>query len=81
MVTHPSWENAAFIAWDVAATALPLVPGSYVAKVGKGAAKIASKSKAIQRGTKYAAKVGNKISKGNNNSKKIILLNICYYIY
>ncbi|MBW7477851.1 hypothetical protein K0T92_24380, partial [Paenibacillus oenotherae] len=29
---NPSWGNAGFLLWDIAATLLPFVPGSYVAK-------------------------------------------------
>ncbi len=32
----PSWENAGYLAWDIVAIALPVVPGSYAAKLAKG---------------------------------------------
>lgn len=31
----PSWSNAGFLAWDIAAAIVPFAPGSYVVKVGK----------------------------------------------
>lgn len=34
-ISNPSWANAGFLAWDVAAALLPYVPGSYVAKGAK----------------------------------------------
>lgn len=36
---NPSWGNAGYLAWDLAATAVPFLPGSYVAKGGKLALK------------------------------------------
>ncbi len=35
MATAPSWANLGYLAWDAASVALPYVPGSWVAKVGK----------------------------------------------
>ncbi|MFC5401490.1 RHS repeat domain-containing protein [Cohnella soli] len=31
----PSWSNAGYLAWDIAAAIVPFAPGSYVLKVGK----------------------------------------------
>ena len=35
MLQNPSWANAGFLAWDIAGTLIPYVPGSYVAKGAK----------------------------------------------
>jgi RHS repeat-associated protein len=35
LFNEPSWGNAGYLAWDVAATFIPVLPGSYVAKGGK----------------------------------------------
>jgi RHS repeat-associated protein len=32
---RPTWENAGYLAWDVAATAIPYVPGSYIRRVNQ----------------------------------------------
>lgn len=52
MCTNPSWENEGYLLWD-AASLIPGVPGSYVAKVPAKTAKVA----------KTAAKVS-KVGKG-----------------
>ena len=39
-VKKPSWLGAGYIAWDVAATALPYVPGSWTAKGAKYTSKL-----------------------------------------
>ncbi len=44
LITKPSWINAGFLLWDVAATCLPYVPGSYVAKGIKTGTKLVSKA-------------------------------------
>jgi RHS repeat-associated protein len=35
LVTNPSWANLGYLVWDGLAAAIPYVPGSWVAKVGK----------------------------------------------
>lgn len=35
LIKKPSWGNAGYLAWDVAAAVLPFVPGSYAAKGAK----------------------------------------------
>lgn len=45
LVSKPSWGNAGYLAWDIGATALPFVPGSYTAKALKSASKIGRKGK------------------------------------
>ncbi len=35
LVTNPSWANFGFLAWDVASTILPAIPGSYTYKTAK----------------------------------------------
>jgi hypothetical protein len=32
LIRNPSWENAGYLGWDVAASFIPFVPGSYSAK-------------------------------------------------
>jgi RHS repeat-associated protein len=53
LIKNPSWANLGYLAWDVGATAVPFVPGSYVAK----GAKIASKAVHAVRGAKVAKAV------------------------
>ncbi len=58
MCTNPSWENEGYLLWD-AASLIPGVPGSYVAKVpAKTAkvAKIAAKVSKVGKGTRAASK-------------------------
>lgn len=33
---NPSWKNAGYLAWDIGATIIPFVPGSYTTKLTKG---------------------------------------------
>jgi RHS repeat-associated protein len=40
LITKPSWANVGFLAWDVAATVVPYVPGSYVGKGVKAGSKV-----------------------------------------
>ena len=35
LLKNPSWINAGYLLWDVGASALPFIPGSYASKVGK----------------------------------------------
>lgn len=51
-IKKPSWINFGYLAWDVASAFIPFVPGSYTAKGGKLAVKIASKASDL-KGTKY----------------------------
>ena len=39
LASKPSWGNAGYLAWDIGATALPFVPGSYVGKGAKSVSK------------------------------------------
>jgi len=55
LIKNPSWANVGYLAWDVGATAVPFVPGSYVAK----GAKIFAKATHAVRGAKVA-KAGSK---------------------
>ena len=61
LASKPSWANAGYLAWDVAATAIPFVPGSYTAK----GLKVASKSDDVIDTVKTVKKV-----KIHNNSLK-----------
>ncbi len=62
LIKNPSWANVGYLAWDVGATAVPFVPGSYTAKgvkiASKGikAAKGAKAAKATTKGAKIAKK-------------------------
>jgi len=49
LIDDPSWSNAGFLAWDVAAAAVPYVPGSYVGKAGKGLA-ASERARNLQKG-------------------------------
>jgi RHS repeat-associated protein len=35
LIKNPTWKTAGYLIWDIAATAIPVVPGSYVLKGGK----------------------------------------------
>ena len=49
MWNNPSWENLGFFAWDVAATLIPYVPGSYVVRAGTLIAKADDVYKTLKR--------------------------------
>lgn len=51
MCTNPSWENEGYLLWD-AASLIPGVPGSYVAKVPAKTAKVSK----VGKGTRAASK-------------------------
>ena len=65
MINDPSWGNLGYLAWDIGATFLPYVPGSYV---GKGAKAGIKASKAISRSSS-AAKVSLKFRKTRKIAK------------
>ena len=71
LVTEPSWENVAYLAWDVGATVVPGVPGSYVGKAGKAISKIVKSSKAVQKGTKYARKAKTAVKTAVSSAKTV----------
>lgn len=60
LYNKPSWGNAGFLAWSVAAAFIPAVPGSYVARAGAGAINktkpIAKKPAPKRKAPKAAAK-------------------------
>jgi len=62
MVDNPSVKNAAFLTWDVGATLIPFVPGSYLAKGGKIA------RRAVRKGAKITGKAGRKGLQGARNA-------------
>jgi hypothetical protein len=65
MIANPSLLNAIFLAWDIASIALPVVPGSYVAKGAKLFTKaddVVDFAKLMDK-TIDAAKITNKIYK------------------
>lgn len=64
LIKNPSWANAGYLAWDVGATVVPFVPGSYVAK----GAKIASKAVHAVHG----AKVAKAASKAGKVVKRVV---------
>ena len=71
LVTEPSWENVANLAWDVGATIVPGVPGSYVGKAGKAISKVVKSSKAVQKGTKYARKAKTAVKTAVSSAKTV----------
>ena len=56
LITKPSWINAGFLLWDIAATIVPYAPGSYVAKGIKAGTKLVSKADDVVDVTKVAKK-------------------------
>ncbi len=80
----PSWENAGYLAWDIAAIALPVVPGSYTAKPTKllklfnrfdnaaDTARAVNISGDIIRGAKVASLNGQAIVAPYRELKKIV---------
>ncbi len=55
-IRNPSWANFGFLAWDVAATAIPYAPGSYTVKGLKAGTKILSKSDEFKKTGVWAMK-------------------------
>jgi len=55
-VKNPSWSNFGYLAWDVAATIVPYVPGSYTAKGLKAGAKILAKADDFEKTGVWAMK-------------------------
>ncbi len=62
LVRNPSWVNAGYLGWDVAATAIPFIPGSYVAKGTKLLGKSAKCGEAAKSG-KYVEDFATKATK------------------
>ena len=54
---HPTWGNLGYLAWDVVAAAVPIVPASYVAK----GAKALSKADDVVDAVKGAGKTGGRL--------------------
>ena len=71
LVTEPSWENVANLAWDVGATVVPGVPGSYIGKAGKAISNIVKGSKAVQKGAKYARKAKTAVKAAVSSAKTV----------
>ena len=74
LAKKPSWHNAGNLAWDIGATALPFVPGSYTAKAIKAANGNSKLSTKLQHGyeifnvsSKNVAKTGVSGGKLNRN--------------
>ena len=63
LIVAPSWLNFAFFVWDLASVIVPFVPGSYVAKGGKLALKVASKVDDFVDGTKFLSGSYRKLKK------------------
>lgn len=79
MWNDPSWSNLGFLLWDVGATVLPFVPGSYTAKGGKLLIKTAGKAddvvdafKALSKADRLAAAGGGNLVMGYKNLKKVV---------
>ncbi|MGY0374216.1 polymorphic toxin type 8 domain-containing protein [Clostridium sp. JNZ J1-5] len=53
LIKKPSWGNAGYLAWDVAAAALPFVPGSYAAKGAKAVGRTGKQARLRQIATDY----------------------------
>jgi RHS repeat-associated protein len=62
LASKPSWANAGYLAWDVAATAIPFVPGSYTAKTLK-----AARSKAVKNAWKAELQLIKETGEGSVN--------------
>ena len=45
-VKNPSWNNFGWLMWDIGATAVPFVPGSYVKKGTRLAGKVSTRNRA-----------------------------------
>jgi RHS repeat-associated protein len=54
----PSWENAGYLGWDVAAVALPFVPGSWTVKAVKAGGKLITKADDLARISKKLEVLG-----------------------
>ncbi len=65
MICEPSWENAAYLAWDVVSAAVPFVPGSYSGKAVKATSKVISHSDEVTDALRYSDEL---ISVGNIRS-------------
>ena len=63
LIGSPSWSAAGYLVWDVVATIIPFVPGSYLAKGGKIAIEIASKIDDFADGAKFLTGTYNKLKK------------------
>jgi RHS repeat-associated protein len=75
-ITKPSWGNMGYLAWDLEATLLPIVPGSYVKKGTQAAMKVADKASDFKH-SKKCMSLGtynklHKIYKGKRILKLII---------
>ena len=70
LIAKPSWKNALFLLWDLAATVVPFVPGSYVAKGGKLAIRVASSVEEFSQGTKFLTGSYKDLSKLFNGKRK-----------
>ena len=72
-VKKPSWGNAGYLAWDVGATIVPGLPGSYTAKgakVIKKGAKLLKGKKKVKIASKSKSKLKSfKIHKGSSKTK------------
>jgi RHS repeat-associated protein len=76
-VKNPSWINAAFLAWDLAAALIPYLPGSYASKGVKGVAnafKAADRSADSIRLANYARQAARAASKSRYLAKPLIRL-------
>ena len=70
LIEEPSWENAAFLLWDVAGVLIPFVPGSYAGKGIKILGKVDDVADAVKTidhiddVAKTAIKITNKLDDG-----------------
>ena len=63
LICAPSWVNLGFLLWDVGAALVPFIPGSYIAKGGKFALKVASKIDDFADGSRFLTGSYNKLKK------------------
>ena len=71
LIRNPSWANLGYLAWDVGATIVPFVPGSYTAKGVKIASKGIKAATKTRKATQ-AAKVAKGGSKGIRAARSAI---------
>jgi len=61
LIVCPSWANFGYLLWDIGSAFVPFLPGSYIAKGGKLAIKIASKLDDLMDGSRLLTGTYNKL--------------------
>jgi len=67
LIKNPSWANLGFLLWDVGATLVPFVPGSYTVKGGKLLVKATDKSSDVVKAFNALNKADKLAAVGNGN--------------